>query len=305
MRAMNHRPAASLIIVNYNGADLLPACIESALATLGPHDELLVVDNASTDESRAVVTRYGAVKLVPLPRNTGFGRACNLGVAAARGDMLIFLNPDVTFPCGWLDMLAQAARSDPQIALLCPQTVPPGAPPPDIGGLETTDQAALPGCCLAARRAAWLALGGFDESFFLFWEDTELCWRAWLLGWRVVTARRSWVYHQKSATTAQFGRWDAERMRNSVYTYLKLMRWPVAGAYVARMAAATIVKSVRQPALAPQLARAWMWNIAHLPHTLTARRAVQSRRKGDYRTLERLIRLHGTANQRNTRSSRN
>lgn len=301
---MIERPAASLIIVNYNGADLLPASIESALATLGPHDELLVVDNASTDGSRAVVARYGgAVKLVPVPRNIGFGRACNLGVAVARGDLLIFLNPDVTFPCGWLDTLAHAAWSDPKIALLCPQTIPPSAPAPDINGLETTDQAAVPGCCLAARREAWLALGGFDEHFFLFWEDTELCWRAWLLGWRVVTARRSWVYHQKSVTVSQFGRWDAERMRNSLYIYLKLMRWPVAGAYVARMAAATLVKSLRSPALAPKLAHSWMWNIAHAPQTWAARCAVQSRRVGSYCALEHMIRAHTKANQQARRKA--
>ena len=301
---MSHCPAASLIIVNFNGADLLPACIESALATLRPHDELLVVDNASTDGSRVVVARYGdAVKLVPVPHNIGFGRACNLGVAAARGDMLIFLNPDVTFPSGWLDTLAQAAWSDPQIALLCPHTVPPNAPTPAVSGPQTIDQAAVPGCCLATRRDAWLALGGFDEAFFLFWEDTELCWRAWLLGWRVVTAQQCWVYHQKSATTARFGRWDAERMRNSLYTYLKLMRWPVVLAYAARLAAVTLVKSARMPALAPQLARAWMWNIRQLPHTLAARRSVQARHVGSYCDLERLIRAHMQANQQARRKA--
>lgn len=281
----------SLIIVNYNGASLLPACIESALPTLPPGSELLVVDNASTDDSRAVLARYGdAVRLASSPRNVGFGRACNLGAAVARGDLLVFLNPDVTFPPGWLEPLIAAAWSDMRIGPLCPLPLPPGAPPPDPSEPALEEHAMLPGCCLAFRRDAWLAIGGFDQAFFLYWEDTELCWRAWLLGWRAVAVRTSWVYHQKGATTGAFGRWDAERARNSLYTYLKLMRWPVVLAYIARLLIVCAVKSVRWPRLAPDLARAWGWNIAHLPATLRARRMIQARRAGDYRRLEGMIR---------------
>lgn len=289
-------PAVSLIIINYNGADLLSGCIESALPTLGPADELLVVDNASTDASRAVVARYGAaVRWVPLPRNIGFGRACNLGAAAARGDLLVFLNPDVTFPPGWLEPLRQTAWSNASDALLCPQTMPPGSPAPDTGGPPVTEHATVPGCCLTIRRDVWLALGGFDEAFFLYWEDIELCWRAWLLGWRVGSAKRSWVYHEKSAITARFGRWDAERARNGLYTYLKLMRWPVAAGYALRLLATSVAKAVLHPALALPLARAWGWNIAHLPRTLASRRAIQARRVGDYRALEQMIRAQNRA----------
>lgn len=286
----------SLIIINYNGADLLPACIESALPTLGPRDEIIVVDNASTDDSRAVLACYAdAVTAVPLPRNIGFGRACNLGVAAARGDLLVFLNPDVTFPAGWLEPLVAAGQSAADIGLLCPATIRPGGALPQQTSSHIEDRGMLPGCCLMIRRDVWHELGGFDETFFLYWEDTELCWRAWLLGWRSVVVWRSWVYHQKSATTARFGRWDAERTRNSLYTYLKLMRWPVVMLYVARMLVASLVKAARSPTLVLPLARAWWWNIAHLPRTLRARRALLARRTGSYRMLEQMIRAHNTA----------
>ncbi len=285
---MSNDSSVSLIVVNYNGAALLPACLESALAGMPPGGEILVVDNASADDSLALLARYaGRVRLVLSPRNLGFGRACNLGAAAARGELLVFANPDVTFPPGWVEPLAAAAWSDQRIGLLCPQTIAPGAPPPDTGGPQIEEHAMIPGCCLTARRDAWLALGGFDEAIFLYWEDTELCWRAWLLGWRVGTARRSWVYHQKGATTGAFGRWDAERARNSLYTHLKLMRWPVALAYAARLLAVCLVKAALRPDLVPSLARAWAWNLAHLGATLRRRHALQARRVGDVRLLER------------------
>jgi N-acetylglucosaminyl-diphospho-decaprenol L-rhamnosyltransferase len=291
---MRESPAllASLIVINYNGAALLPACIESALATLPPSCELLVVDNASTDDSRAVLARYrDHVRLAPSPRNLGFGRACNLGAAAARGQLLVFINPDVTFPPGWLEPLIAAAHSAPDIGLLCPVTIPPSAPAWHWSGPKLEDRGMLPGCCLMVRRDAWRALDGFDQSFFMYWEDTELCWRAWLLGWRVVLVWDSWVYHQKSAMTSAFGGWDAERARNSLYTYLKLMRWPVALAYAARLLLVCAVKSLLRPRLAPALARAWAWNIANLGNTLRRRHAIQARRVGDYATLERRIQV--------------
>jgi N-acetylglucosaminyl-diphospho-decaprenol L-rhamnosyltransferase len=291
----------SLIVVNYNGAELLPACLESALASLPPGGEVLVVDNASTDDSRAVLARYGnRVRLVPSPKNLGFGRACNLGAAAARGDLLVFANPDVSFPPGWAEPLVQAASSDQRLGLLCPQTIAPGAASPDTGGPQVEEHGMIPGCCLTARRDAWLALGGFDEAFFMYWEDTELCWRAWLLGWRVGTARRSWVYHQKGATTGAFGRWDAERTRNSLYTHLKLMRWPVVLGYAARLLVVCAAKAVLRPSLAPGLARAWAWNLAHLEATLRRRRQIQARRVGDPRLLERRI----SAMERRLRAAR-
>jgi GT2 family glycosyltransferase len=287
------RPSAlihtSLIIVNYNGAELLPGCIESALATTPPGCELIVVDNASTDRSRALLAGYGArVRLVPSPRNLGFGRACNLGAAAARGDLLIFLNPDVTLLPGWLEPLAEAAR-DERYGLLCPRLLAPGSPLPPPGGPELLELAMLPGCGLSARRSAWLALGGFDESFFMYWEDAELCWRAWLLGWRVALVERSVVYHQRSATTRSYGRWDAERAQNSLYTYLKLMRWPTALGYALRLLLVCCLKALRWPQLAPGLLRAWLWNAAHLRRTLHARRALAARRASGYTELEHRI----------------
>lgn len=297
--------AVSLIIVNYNGAALLPDCIDSALQTTAPDTEIVVVDNNSTDASLLVLARYNTrVRIVRSQHNLGFGRACNLGVAAARGDLLVFLNPDVSFVAGWLEPLARAAASDRRIALLCPQMLYPGTPvPTPHAAPRLIERALLPGCGLTARRDAWLMLGGFDETFFLYWEDTELCWRARLLGWRVVSVENSSIYHQRGATTGQFGRWDAERARNSLYTYLKLMRPSRVLGYTARLFAACVIKAIARPTLAVDFVQAWWWNIRHVAKTVRERRALAAQRTGSYRELERLIQ-HDTRRVRNARIGR-
>ncbi len=280
----------SLIVVNYNGAELLPRCIESALATVPAGAEVIVVDNASTDRSRQVLERYaGHIKAVLLPRNIGFGSACNLGVAAARGDTLIFLNPDVEFPAGWLEPLLDVIWGDPRIGFACPDMLVPGTPLPQPVGEPIEDRAMLPGCGLTARRDTWYAIGGFDGHFFLYWEDTELCWRAWLLGFRVVLARHSYVFHERSVTTAASGRWDGERIKNSLYTYLKLMRWRQVMPFALLLAVKTLIKMVRQRD--PALLAAWRWNGDNLRGTLKRRRELRRRQSGDIVGLERLLAL--------------
>lgn len=267
----------SLIIIAYESADLLPACIESALETTPPSCEIIVVDNASQDTTRSLVQEYGGrVRFVPLARNIGFGRAANVGAAAARGDIFIFLNPDTTFPPGWLEPLVQTARHHTDIALCCPQTTAPGGIPAEPVEAVLRDKAALPGCGLTARRDIWLKLGGFDEAIFLYWEDTELCWRAWLQGWRVVTVNAAWIWHARSATTKRFGRWDGQRMQNSLYTHLKLRPWQTALPFIARQIVVTLVKSAMRPTLAAALFQAWGWNLAHLAQTMHKRRQVRT-----------------------------
>jgi GT2 family glycosyltransferase len=142
---------------------------------------------------------------------------------------------------------------------------------------------------MAMPRAAWQALGGFDEQIFLYWEDTELCWRAWLLGWRVLSDLEAYVYHARGGSGGGPG-WDAEQTRNGLYTYLKLMRWRAAAPFVVSLAIKTLAKIAlrRQPGLLA----AWAWNFKRLGLTLARRRALAGRRRGDPAHIERLIAEH-------------
>jgi GT2 family glycosyltransferase len=286
---MNDTPLASLIIVTYNSVGLLPACLEALAETKDVSYEVIVVDNASQDGTAALVAeRYPRVRLLANCENIGFGRACNQGARAARGGLLVFLNPDVIVTPGWLATLARRTVEYPDAAIICPTTLYPDEPPrPWSAPVEET--AAVPGCAMAMPRAAWEALGGFDERIFLYWEDTELCWRAWLLGWRVLADLEVYIYHERGGSTGG-RRWDAELTKNSLYTYLKLMRWRRVIPFATLLAAKTLFKLVRWRQ--PELLAAWAWNVRHLGFTLAQRRELAHRRRGSPADLERRIAVH-------------
>ena len=145
----------------------------------------------------------------------------------------MFLNPDVFVTPDWLAILVRRVAEYPDAAIICPTTLYPDQPVP-IATTAVEESAAVPGCAMLMPRAAWQELGGFDERIFLYWEDTELCWRAWLLGRRVLADLEALVYHERGGSGGGGRRWDAEQIKNGLYTYLKLMRWrrahPVRGA---------------------------------------------------------------------------
>ena len=282
-------PLVSLVVVTYNSAALLPGFFEALAATTYAPYEALVVDNASRDgTSQLVAEQHPEVRLLANAENLGFGPACNQGARAARGDLLVFLNPDVIVTPDWLTILVRRAAEHPDAAIICPTTLyPDEQPAPADASVE--EVAAVPGCAMLMPRAAWQALGGFDEQIFLYWEDTELCWRAWLLGQRVLTDLEAVVYHERGGSGGG-RRWDTEQTKNGLYTYLKLMRWRCVLPFAARQAAKTLAKSVlrRQPGLL----EAWRWNWRHLGETLAHRRELRRAHRGDPAALERRVAEH-------------
>lgn len=217
------RPQVSIIIVNYNAADVLPACLDSLKAqppTLP--SEVWVVDNASTDGSVALLRdRYAWVRLIASERNLGFAGANNLAAGRAEGDYLLLLNPDTVAPAGAVAALAQFAEANPQAAAVGPRLInadgsgqrsawrgypglamalsdalylwkAPGLPLARLSEYQTGELTQprevdhLLGACLLIRRAAWDKVGGLDDRFFLFLEETDWCFRARQQGWRVM-----------------------------------------------------------------------------------------------------------------------
>lgn len=305
-------PLVSLIVVTYNGVGHLADFFAALAATRYAPYEILVVDNASPDgTARLVAEGYPQARLIANADNRGFGRACNQGGQAARGEYLVFLNPDVIVTPEWLDILVRHMAAQPDAGIICPQTLYPDdrrpttddrRPKVNAGDADSAtsssilgpwpgvaETAAVPGCALMIRRAAWQALGGFDEAYFLYWEDTDLCWRAWLLGWRVLEDLEAHVYHERGGS-AGGGRWDAERTKNALRTYLKTMRWRRALPFMGL----SLAKSLAKIALrrAPGLPGAWAWSARHLGETLTRRRELARARRIDPAALERLADIH-------------
>ena len=288
----------SLIVVTYNSRDLLPQFLSCLATTADRHYETIVVDNASSDGTvEWLRAEYPQVRVVANQRNVGFGAACNRGMAVAQGDVFVTMNPDVQITPAWLTILRQHFSAYPEAAIICPTTLYPDENPPSAT-LAVAETAAVPGCALALRRNAWQEIGGFDEQMFLYWEDTELCWRAWLLGWQVLEDYMALVYHQRGGSTAE-GHWEAETAKNGLYTHLKLRRWRWVGLFALRLAVKTLLRLLLERRT--DLVRAWAWNLRHLPATLRARRSVARRRKVDVSKFERLVRVHVRRGRRERR----
>lgn len=204
------------IVVAHDSADALPACL-AALAREGV--PAIVVDNASRDGSVAVARAAGA-RVLRNARNEGYGRANNIGVRAA-GDAqrVLIVNPDVELRPGAAAALLAAAREWPDAGLLAPRIVEPDgrffyqprsllAPylhnPPGRRDLPEGDACApfLSGACFMVERALFLALGGFDEAIFLFYEDDDLCRRVADSGRSLVHVHRAVALHGRGRSSA-------------------------------------------------------------------------------------------------------
>lgn len=185
----------SVVVVTHNSQACIGRCID-AVARWLPDAERIVIDNASTDDSRVVASRHGAT-VVELPENVGFGRACNVGVSHARADHVLFLNPDVTIAGvdgGALAKLLEVAsfglvvpastsrftfaerpwtREAVSLTLggLRPRELP--RPTPRRGGQAEWAS----GAALLVRVSEFLELGGFDARYFMYFEDRDLSWR--------------------------------------------------------------------------------------------------------------------------------
>ncbi len=221
---MSLDPLVSVIIPNWNGARLLPACLDSLRAQTYPRREIIVVDNASTDESVALVReRYPEARLVILPENRGLTGGVNAGIRAAAGEVIALLNNDAEAEPGWVEALVQALEAHPEAGSAASKMllyerrdvlnsagdtygldgIPGnrGVWERDVGQYD--DAIEVFGACggaAAYRRAMLDEIGLLDEELFMYCEDVDLAWRAQIAGYRCVFAPAARVYHRLSAT---------------------------------------------------------------------------------------------------------
>lgn len=226
----------SAVIVSYNVRDLLLKCIASLRADGIQH--IVVVDNASRDGSAEAARRADpGVDVVALDENLGFGSGANRGVARTSTPYVVILNPDLEVEPGATKALVDVLDRMPDVGIAAPRIeTPDGRLYPsartfpdmvDAAGhaflhfvwrsnpfsrryrMLDWDHAAacdvdwVAGTHLVVRRTAWDAVGGFDEGFFMYLEDVDLCWRLQRAGWRVRYAPDARVVHAIGRSTDQ------------------------------------------------------------------------------------------------------
>ncbi|HLI28668.1 MAG TPA: glycosyltransferase [Chloroflexota bacterium] len=242
-------PSLAVVVPNYNGADHLADCLGSLEALAYPRDrlELILVDNASRDASLALVQRrFPRVRVLRNRANRGFAAACNQGVRAARAPLVALLNNDARVHPDWARALVEALQEYPAAAAAGARILDwTGARIDFAGGLmnfyghafqrlygapaeadpDRRVRATLFACggAMAVRREAFLAVGGFDEAYFAFFEDVDLGWRLWVLGHAVLYVPDAVAYHKGHATASRVPAHQLRVLyeRNALYTIIK------------------------------------------------------------------------------------
>lgn len=302
----------SAVIVNYEAGELLLECI-AALAGQSGLLETIVVDNGSTDGStKAAAATFEDLHVVTPGRNLGFAGGANAGARVSRGELLLFLNPDVCLAPGSLSVLA-AEFTDRSVGVVGPPLdvavageVEYGATLDPIGSpvhlAHRGPALYVPGCALMTRARLFHSLGGFDERFFMFVEDVDYCWRVLLSGLDVRVAQTTPAQHEGGAaapggyltaggvTSTRFR--VVLRERNTLALLLKCygrqLVWIVAPLYaVQSLATAIALAAVGRRETAKGIAGGLWWNVRELPRTVELRRAVQRSRRIDEREILR------------------
>jgi N-acetylglucosaminyl-diphospho-decaprenol L-rhamnosyltransferase len=303
----------SVIVLNYNGRQWLAGCLGALAAQRGaPPFEVLVVDNASTDDSvRLVEAQFPAVRVVQNGQNLGFAAGNNAGARAAAGRWLAFLNNDTIPADDWLAQLWRPFADRPEMAAATSRVV--FLDDPSIvdsagdgylragGGYKHGHRAAAAahrqsrevfGVCGAAfliRRDVFVELGGFDEQFFMVYEDVDLSYRLRLAGYRVWYAADAVVRHAGSGT---LGRMSGDAVyfgqRNLEWTWIKNTPWPLlvrtAGAH-AVYSTAGLAHYLRAGRFGPAL-RGKLAAIRGIPAMVAARRRMRPLRRAGWRAID-------------------
>ncbi len=218
-------PLISVSIVTYNSRDDIAACLEALLAADYPRLDIVVVDNASADGTADLVAqRFPDVRLMRSSANLGFGGGANLGFAHSSGGILLVLNPDVRLHPAALRSFCAAFAADDSLGIAGAKLLyPDGRTVQHAGGIveyplattrhrgygeadsgqydEPHDVPFVTGAALALRRAVLQSTGGFDAGFYpVYYEDTDLCFRARSAGWRVACVPAASGWHRTSVT---------------------------------------------------------------------------------------------------------
>jgi O-antigen biosynthesis protein len=208
-------PRISVVVCTYNGARTIRDCFEGLRRLDYPHYEVIVVNDGSSDATPAIAQEYG-FKVIS-GRNHGLSHARNVGLHAASGEIVAYIDDDAYPDPDWLRFLAAGFLGSTHMGIGGPNIPPPGGGPVAEcvanapGGpihvlLSDREAEHIPGCNMAFRRKALLAIGGFDPQFRTAGDDVDICWRVRERGWTLGFHPGAVVWHHR---------------RNSVRAYWK------------------------------------------------------------------------------------
>lgn len=305
----------SIIIANWNGKKWLPGCLQSVLDQAYKDLEIIIVDNNSNDGSvEFIENNYPAVRLIKNEKNEGFGKASNIGAASANGDVLFFLNNDTLMNDNAVGELLREKEAR-KINIIGPKILNFQKEDTYQGRRLSMDCTGylgwgketffVEGSALMISKKDFEALGGFDEKYFMYSEDIDLCWRAQLQGMKVAICDGVSIVHfggGSSESTQLAGgarrvvpisrRYEVEK--NNLRNVLKNYRWLNLGwilpyFFAQNFGEAAIYLATGNFKMARAMVKAIWWNISNISDTMAKRREIQVGRKlGDWKILAKI-----------------
>ncbi len=249
----------SIVMVSYNAKDLIVECLETIKKFLDLSEvEVIVVDNASSDGTVEVLrSKHDWVKLIENKENIGFGRANNQGARASRGEYLWFLNGDTLLlddgimgAIEWMDDYDEAGVLSPKLILEDKKTIQEGicGKQPSIARLIKRDMMTecggraqgvgwVTGAAMLVRKKIFEEVGGFDERFFMYYEDVDLCTSVGKKGYKVFYWPKTVIVHLGGKSwNNNWQRKESYYKNQEIYfkkhygfggaLLMKLIRWP-------------------------------------------------------------------------------
>lgn len=238
-------PLVSIIILNYNGADLLPPCLDSLEDLSYSNREVIVVENGSVDNSIEVLSHYPWVKVIRTEKNLGSTGGYNYGLPHSRGDFVLMMNNDMVANRDFVTVLANYLAEHPEVGIVQGKMVlPRSGGTLEVCGSYLTSfgfpyhygyfkpdgpkyQRNYPvftgkGACMMFRREVVANSGGyyFNPDFHCYYEETDLCHRAWLSGYETHFVSSPAVQHLSGVTIAR-----SEKSGFNLQFYLRNMMY--------------------------------------------------------------------------------
>ncbi|KKU10931.1 MAG: putative glycosyltransferase [Candidatus Woesebacteria bacterium GW2011_GWB1_45_5] len=305
---MKKPPLVSVIITNWNGGELYKKCIKSLSEIDYPKWELVVVDDASTDDSFKTPLPKSS-KLIINKKNVNFARANNIGYGYAKGKYILLLNNDTLVPRDFLTNMTERMEADSNIGVLQPKIRLMDSPGyldnagsfmTRIGFLhhwgfgrkdsEEFDKEkeifSAKGACMLIRNEIIKKSGLFDEDYISYFEETDFCWRILLMGYKVLYYPGTEILHKVGFTTKRINvlQINYNSYKNRIATLIKNLGFfnltfilPAHLVVSCGIAAAFALKGQFNNSF--MIIRAIWWNIVNLQKTLSKRSKVQALRK--------------------------
>lgn len=322
---MNHS-LVSIIVINYNGKNLLERFIPSVANLNYPNYEVIVVDNASTDDSvKFLKNIYPQFRVIQSDKNYGTAQGSNIGARYAKGEYIFFISNDMELDREILNYMIERVQSDPKIGICtCKmrRITEKGERLniidsvggdldlfgfPSARGINEVDKGQYDcftevffsfGGAMLIRKKVFEEVEGYDSSFFTLADDIDLSWRVRLLGYRVVAELRAFLYHTVSATLGthfgrSFKRYTSEkntlRMLIKNYSFLSLtLILPYY--FLLLLGEILFFLLADKPILSKSGLKAFWWNLMNLSDTLKRRRDIQAKRISSDREIIRYMR---------------